>query len=217
MMSHPLPQLEGRTPYKHVTRNTPDISEYLDFSWYAPVWYYDNKDWPGQKATLGRWLGVVHRIRQGMCYWVLAKDAQELVRSTVVPISEDELRDPTLIKRLAAFDTDIEIKLGKFEAGTAIGDIPEGTIANTFTRDEDEEVFHPLEPDATAFEIGEIGEDLYDYNIASEVILPQGENHITAKVIARKRDADGAPVGKRNNNPILDTRVYEVQFPDGNT
>jgi hypothetical protein len=37
MMSHPLPQLEGRTPYEHVTGNTPDISEYLDFSWYAPV------------------------------------------------------------------------------------------------------------------------------------------------------------------------------------
>ena len=63
----------------------------------------------------------------------------------------------------------------------------------------------------------QIGEDLYDHYIASEVILPQGENHITAKVIARKRDADGAPVGKRNNNPILDTRVYKVQFPDGHT
>ena len=35
MMSHPLPQLEGHTPYEHVTGNTPDISEYLDFSWYA--------------------------------------------------------------------------------------------------------------------------------------------------------------------------------------
>ena len=172
MMSHLLPQLEGRTPYEHVTGNTPDISEYLDFSWYAPVWYYDNKDWPEQKATLGRWLGVVHRIGQDMCYWVLAKNAQELVRSTVVSISEDELRDPTLIKHLAQFDTDIEIKLGKFDPGTAIGDSSEGTIGNTFTQDEDEEVFHPLEPDATAFEIGEIGEDLYDHYIASEVILP---------------------------------------------
>ena len=95
-----------------------------------------------------------------MCYWVLAKNSQELVRSTVVPISEDELRDPTLIKRLAEFDTDIEIKLGKFDPGTAIGDSSEGTIANTFTRDEDEEVHHPLEPDATAFEIGEIGEEI---------------------------------------------------------
>ena len=56
MISHTLPQLEGHTPYEHFTGNTPDISEYLYFSWYAPVWYYENKDWPEQKATLGRWL-----------------------------------------------------------------------------------------------------------------------------------------------------------------
>ena len=49
-------------PYEHVTGNTPDKSEYLDFSWYAPVWYYDNKDWPEQKATLGRWLPSVFII-----------------------------------------------------------------------------------------------------------------------------------------------------------
>ena len=86
----------------------------------------------------------------------------------MVPISDNELKDSTLIKRLAEFDTDIEIKLGKFDPGNAIGDSSEGTIANTFTQDEDEdeEVFHPLELDATAFEIGEIGEDLYDHYIA---------------------------------------------------
>ena len=135
-MSHPLPQLEGHTPYEHVTGNAPDISEYLDFSWYTPLWHYDNIDWPEQKATLVRWLGVAHRIGQDMCNWVLAKNAQGLVRSTVVPISDNELRDPTLIKHLAEFDTDIEIKLGKFDPGTAIGDSPDETIANTFTQDE---------------------------------------------------------------------------------
>jgi hypothetical protein len=31
----------------------------------------------------------------------------------------------------------------------------------------------------------------------------------------RKRDNDGNPVGVRHSNPILDTREYEVEFPDG--
>ena len=31
----------------------------------------------------------------------------------------------------------------------------------------------------------------------------------------RKRDADGIPIGKANTNPLLDTRLYEVEFPDG--
>ncbi len=38
-----------------------------------------------------------------------------------------------------------------------------------------------------------------------------------AKVIGRKRDADGNHIGRRNANPILDTREYEVEFPDGAT
>jgi hypothetical protein len=36
-------------------------------------------------------------------------------------------------------------------------------------------------------------------------------------VTARKRDMHGNPIGVSNRNPILDTRVYEVTFPDGHT
>ena len=35
------------------------------------------------------------------------------------------------------------------------------------------------------------------------------------KVKSRKRDSDGNPIGRSNSNPILDTRVYQVEFPDG--
>ena len=31
----------------------------------------------------------------------------------------------------------------------------------------------------------------------------------------RARDAEGELFGTRNSNPILDTRSYEVEFPDG--
>jgi hypothetical protein len=29
------------------------------------------------------------------------------------------------------------------------------------------------------------------------------------------RDHNGLPIGKANNNLILDTRMYEVEYPDG--
>ena len=38
---------------------------------------------------------------------------------------------------------------------------------------------------------------------------------MTATVKRRKLNEDGEFIGKANSNPILDTRVYEVQFPDG--
>ena len=48
-----------RTGYEIVTGNTPDISEWADFTWYQPVWYLDDEaSWPEEKQKLARWLGV---------------------------------------------------------------------------------------------------------------------------------------------------------------
>jgi hypothetical protein len=35
-----------------------------------------------------------------------------------------------------------------------------------------------------------------------------------ARVTKRLKDKDGLPIGRANNNPILDTRMYEVEYPD---
>ncbi len=35
------------------------------------------------------------------------------------------------------------------------------------------------------------------------------------KVTKRLRDADGRPIGTANDNPLLDTREYAVEFRDG--
>ena len=40
---------------------------------------------------------------------------------------------------------------------------------------------------------------------------------LNAKVIGRKLMSDGSVSGKANSNPILDTRTYKVEFPDGQT
>ncbi len=37
------------------------------------------------------------------------------------------------------------------------------------------------------------------------------------RVTKRLRDAEGRPIGTANDNPLLDTREYSVQFLDGNT
>ena len=37
----------------------------------------------------------------------------------------------------------------------------------------------------------------------------------TGKVKRRARNASGELIGTKNDNPILDTRAYQVEFPDG--
>ena len=48
--------------------------------------------------------------------------------------------------------------------------------------------------------------------VNASVMLPRGKKYARGKVIGRKRDADGNAVGRTNDNPILDTRKYHVEF-----
>ena len=46
-------------------------------------------------------------------------------------------------------------------------------------------------------------------------MLPRVNSYARGKVIGRKIDTVGNAVGSTNDNPILDTREYRVEFDDG--
>ena len=58
----------GRTPLEYITVETPDISEYLDFTFYNWVNYHTNAGLG--ELEIGRWLGVSHRVNQIIYYWL---------------------------------------------------------------------------------------------------------------------------------------------------
>jgi len=66
-------------------------------------------------------------------------------------------------------------------------------------------------------EADEYTPEAYDEYLLAQVVLPKGDHMVRGKVVRRLRDSNGNPIGKRNLNPILDTREYEVLFPDGST
>jgi hypothetical protein len=95
LTAHPHYNLQGRTPYELVTGNTPDISQYTDFAWYDNVWYFDQEAaFPENRKKLAKWLGVAHTVGQALCYYLLPPSGKPIVRSTVQPVSHDELKDP---------------------------------------------------------------------------------------------------------------------------
>ena len=59
----------GSTPLEIITGETPDISEYIDFSFYDWISYRSNAGLG--EESLGRWLGVSHKIGKLMSYWIL--------------------------------------------------------------------------------------------------------------------------------------------------
>ena len=54
-----------------------------------------------------------------------------------------------------------------------------------------------------------------DQYVNAEILLPRWDKMARGQVICQKHDANGNPIGRSNQNPILDTHLYEVEFPGG--
>ena len=55
----------------------------------------------------------------------------------------------------------------------------------------------------------------YDTYIGAEVVFPKGNNMVSGTVMSRVKDYEGQPLGRADKNPVLDTRVYNVEFSYG--
>jgi hypothetical protein len=57
--------------------------------------------------------------------------------------------------------------------------------------------------------------DIYNQYVGSHVRVPIGDDIRSQNVVRRKRELDGTLRGRANANSMLDTRTYEIEFPDG--
>ena len=54
-----------------------------------------------------------------------------------------------------------------------------------------------------------------DVLIDMELVLPQGETEQLVRVMRRSLNEKGPHIGQYNDNPVLNTAIYDVKFPDG--
>jgi Reverse transcriptase (RNA-dependent DNA polymerase) len=213
---------EGRTPIEMITGETPDISEWVDFGFYDPVWYRDNAGLA--EIKLGRWLGVSHRVGPAMSYWILTHGGHIVSRTTVQRVTNLELQTVDNKRMIRDFDRDIVRRLADDNhviQGLGL-DEPQGWRLlpfdddPEFVQEHDNIVNDERIPEADHVFTPDVFDDTY---LNMEVALPGGSDGEAraGRVVKRMRDANGLPIGLANENPILDTRLYEVEFLDGTT
>jgi hypothetical protein len=149
-----------------------------------------------------------------MCYWLLPESGILIARTSIQAISPDKLTTDIIQVQLQNYDNKIENILNLRNAPEA----PEhATIFKLYREDEEtnkeKEEDIPMEPIESIKEYVE--EDMYDQFLTAEPVLHTIGGDIHAKIIGHKCDQDGNLVGQYNSNPILNTRVYLAQFPDG--
>ena len=94
-----------------MTGETTDISEYLDFGFYDPVWFKDIARLSPTES--GRWLGISHRLGRLMCYNILTQRGSVISRSTVQRVTNLEMSTREVKETFVKFDVEIHHRLKK--------------------------------------------------------------------------------------------------------
>ena len=211
--------LHGRTGLEKVTGETPEISEYIDFRFYDPCWYKENAGMGETK--MGRWLGVSHKTGSLMSFWVLTPSCRVVSRTSVQRITNLELQEETNKRRMTAFDDAVKEYLRDYNHVLDDGGKPEPYDWSTHPFDDDPDFQEEFDNAVNNPEVEEADElftpDTYDQYLQMELALPQGDSlePRLARVTKRLKDASGIPIGMADQNPLLDTHMYEVEFADG--
>jgi hypothetical protein len=165
---------------------------------------------------LGRDLGAAIDIGPAMTRKILKQNGSVMYRSSVRPLTHDDIQSPTEKKEREEFDIAIEEKFGPAMNKGDFQNDPDYADFVTPTYDcyEDDEV----SPSKMSY-IDDIKEehdvDKYDQYVGAHVRVPIGDDIRSGKVVRRKHELDGTTMGRANDNLMLDTRTYEIEFPDG--
>ena len=211
--------LHGRTGLEKVTGETPEISKYIDFGFYDPCWYKENAGMGETKMSW--WLGVSQKTGSLMSFWVLMLSCRVVSRTSVQRITNLELREETNKRQMTAFDDAVQEYLRDYNHVLNDGGKSEPYDWSTHPFEDDPDFQEEFEDAVSNPEVKETDElftpDTYDQYLQMELALPQGDSlePRLAKVTKRLKDANGIPIGTADQNPLLDTRMYEVEFADG--
>ena len=158
-----------------MTGDTPDISEWIEYDWYQPVWYHNPGDFPvNEPENLGRWLGVSHRIGQALCYWILPASGEPIARTTVRPWPAGDLQNQQKLQRLQEYDQSVRQRIDGADPVVVPG-LPDPNNRVIDVYDGTDDVPDPMEPEAVQDEADDYTDKAYDQLISAKVMLPVGE------------------------------------------
>ena len=224
-------QLEGQNPHLATFGEMGDISNLCQWSWYEWVYFRQGKaKFPYLKEELGRCLGPCKNEGNEMCQAILQQNGKIVPRRSLRRLTTHELSisNEAEARKRANFDADIKKKLGDSLTVVEVRR-PQRRLRSNPQDDYDTDAFVPYEDEeessALPMEadiIGEAGmpinnDSVQDLLVNAEVLLPHGEAEQMAKVVRRAIDDDGNLIGTFDENPTLNSLVYEVEFPDGIT
>ena len=216
-------QLQGLNPATATLGTQEDISNICMFDWYDWCYYREESGvkFPYPKEQLGRCLGPLKNEGNDMAQAILTIAGTIVPRRTVRRLTISEVHSPSEQRKREFFDKIIRQKLGDSITPLKVTAPDSEAIDETDFADVDTDAEEDSPSDLPDEDpVDATGKAIYeqpftDLLLNAQVILPQGEEMKSATVIGRSKDVHGDLIGDYNQNPFLNTQVYDVEFHDG--
>ena len=219
-------KLQSQVPETVLTGQTADISPLAEYGWYEWVKYHD---FASKEERLGRWLGPTdEEVGSAMTSKILMQNCHLYYTATLRPLTQKEWDDAGERSKREAFDQAVNQRLGEPleeedivtvdpEAVTPVHDPYSDNVEGTYERHPDADDIHRPTPDDADDNIVEDRDTpgVTDQYIGATVDIKHKGELRSGRVKERVRDEDGQFIGEAHSNPLLDTRKYVVEFPDG--
>ena len=157
-----------------------------------------------------------------MSYWVLAVNGTVVPRTTVSRVTNLEAQPDENKSRIAALDKTIQERLNNESHIIVEGGKGESKDWSEYTFDRNPDFQEEFKNIVSNEEVSEAENeflpDVYDNTYLTMDLAPpkRGEpDPQFTRVTKSLHDVNGLPIGKASDNPVLDTRMYEVEYADG--
>ena len=128
-------------------------------------------------------------IGPALCAKILKLNGQHVDRLAYRHLTEDEINSPREKEKRQLFDKVVAQKLGEAAQSSDFGEGYETLTYEPYADDDGDGIGHAIDADDKLMPL------TFDNYLGAEVVLPKGGDMVAGKVIGRKRDSDGKPIG----------------------
>jgi hypothetical protein len=163
-------------------------------------------------------LGVLHHVGSDLSYWVLLGSGKIVSRTSVQHVTQSDMRDDILKKRIDEIEETLEERLNdeNFQSEETDVDfyLEDVEIAeNNPNAPTDEEYGDMIQEEKK--DVDKFDNNAYNWYLGAKLSINRGDGEIWGRVVKRARGNDGELIGRSHNNPLMDSREYWIEFPDG--
>jgi len=213
---------DGCTVIEEITGQTTDISDWLDFEFYDTVWVLNRTsikmDTVNEERLPAKWLGVSHHVGRDLSYWLLLGSGKIVSRTSVQHVTQSDMRDDILKKRINEFEETLEERLNSENFQSEETDVDfyfeDVEIAEDNPNAPTDEEYGDMIQEENK-DVDEFDNVVYNRYLGAELSINRGDSEIRGRVVKRARCNNGEFIGLLHKNPLMDSREYWIEFPDG--